>query len=202
MINFGVDGANIWQIRDIYEKEYHKFPPGHIVVYGFVLNDFGLNSSGIKGLNFIDINNGGNQYNLWRKKSAFLNFLCYSIEKIRLHTLTTQAYLDSFETAEEEFNILNDLNKKVSENNGELMIMIFPLLYNFQKYQFKDIHNKIKTFCRKNDILVLDLLPAFSKFRAEDLWAHYTDHHPNEIAHRIAAEELADFLKENIFRRF
>jgi hypothetical protein len=41
---------------------------------------------------------------------------------------------------------------------------------------------------------MLDLFYPYSMYRDKDLWVNPTDQHPNEIAHRIAAERLFDFL--------
>jgi hypothetical protein len=43
---------------------------------------------------------------------------------------------------------------------------------------------------------VLDLLPAFQGRKAKDLWVSPGDHHPNERAHAIAANEIGRFLEE------
>ncbi|MBW1988995.1 MAG: SGNH/GDSL hydrolase family protein [Deltaproteobacteria bacterium] len=77
------------------------------------------------------------------------------------------------------------------------MIMLFPMLYDFGDYPFTEVHEKIRAFCREQGIPFLDLLPAYRKYRAEDLWVHPIDHHPNEIGHRIAAEELFSFLESH-----
>jgi hypothetical protein len=37
----------------------------------------------------------------------------------------------------------------------------------------------------------LGRLPVFRGRRTADLWVHPVDHHPNEVAHRLAAESLA-----------
>ncbi len=75
--------------------------------------------------------------------------------------------------------------------------MLFPLLHEFHDYPFQEIHDKIHGFCQENDILLLDLLPAFRPHTAESLWVHPTDYHPNEIGHRIAAEEVHSFLQDH-----
>ena len=67
---------------------------------------------------------------------------------------------------------------------------------NLQDYPFAAIHERIAGICRDKNVPLLDLLPAYRCYRAEDLWVHPTDHHPNEIAHRIAAEELLRFLQD------
>jgi hypothetical protein len=170
------------------------------VIYGFVLNDFGLPGRDyIVGLDYIDVNNGGYKYNPWRTRSAVVNFVCHAIERIRLDRRTRKAYFEVFEggTAEDGFRRLRNLNRRIQKKEGKLVIVLFPLLYDFQNYPFQEIQDKIADFCRREDVLLLDLLPAFSRYQAEDLWVHPIDHHPNETAHRIAAEEIYAFLKRH-----
>ena len=199
--NCGVVGANIEDIVDIYARESASLPRGSFVIYGLVLNDFGLDlTTPIKGLNFIDINNGGYTFSPLRKSSALINFISYSIEKRRLHTNTVKTYVESFEgeSSENGFDLLNELDQSILEDEGTLLVVVFPLLYDFEKYRFSSIHEEIQSFCERHRILYLDLLPAFSRYRAEDLWANPTDHHPNEIAHRIAADEIAAFIEDHL----
>lgn len=196
--NCGVVGANIDEINAIYELESAALPQGSFVIYGLVLNDFGLAlDEPITGLNFIDINNGGYTFSPIRKNSALVNFIFHVVETRRLHTMTVNAYLESFEghSAEHGFDGLKSLNNSIKEDDGILVVVIFPLLYDFENYRFRSIHEKIRHFCTRNQILCLDLFDAFSDCYAEDLWANPTDHHPNEIAHRIAADEIASFLE-------
>ncbi|MCW8985518.1 MAG: SGNH/GDSL hydrolase family protein [Thermoanaerobaculales bacterium] len=199
--NCGVVGAGIQDVVDIYERESGSLPRGSLVIYGFVLNDFGLVlSEPVKGLNFIDINNGGNTFSLARKYSALWNFISHSIETRRLHTMTVNGYLQSFEgwNAENGFELLAKLNQEVVENDGTLLVVVFPLLYDFEEYRFTSIHDKISSFCDRNRIPYVDLFPSFSRHKAEDLWANPTDHHPNETAHRIAADEIATFIENEL----
>jgi hypothetical protein len=199
--NCGVVGAGVQDVMEIYTRESTSLPPGSLVLYGLVLNDFGLDlAEPIRGLNFIDINNGGYTFSPLRNRSAFINFVFHLIEKRRLHNETLKAYLDSFEgeSAENGFAILSNLNESILENDGTLLIVIFPLLYDFENYRFSSIHRKIESFCEIRQIMYLDLFPAFSQYEAEDLWANPTDHHPNETAHRIAAEEIATFIEDEL----
>lgn len=188
-------GADIDTIFKIYlEESSQKAYP--FVIYGLVLNDFDLRVR-IFGDDFIDFNNEGYVFNKMRQVSRLYNFLCYAIEKIRLHSRTTKAYLESFrgEYAEVKFAIIRQLHQDIKANKGKLIIVLFPLLYNFERYPFYEVHEKISVFCDKEGIPLVDLLSAFSRYKAENLWANPTDHHPNETAHRIAGEELYNFLR-------
>jgi lysophospholipase L1-like esterase len=188
----GVDIEEICASYDFHSAR-RRYP---LVIYGFVLNDFGMPGiEKIVGSDYIDLNNC--EYNRWRAHCALVNFVCSRIETLRLNRVTKKSYFDAFEgnTADDKFRLLETMNGRIRENDGKLVIVLFPLLYEFNDYPFQSIHDKIHEFCRTNDILLLDLLPAFSEHTAESLWVHPTDHHPNEIAHRIAAEEIYAFLK-------
>jgi hypothetical protein len=199
--NCGVVGAGLEEVVGVYARESAFLPSRSLVIYGLVLNDFGLDTAGsIRGLNFIDLNNGGYTFSPVREHSAFVNFVFHAVEARRLHTATVRAYLESFEgeNAEHGFALLQSLHRSVREDGGTLLVVVFPLLYDFDDYRFGSIHRKIEGFCQGHHILHLDLLPAFSGHDAKDLWANPTDHHPNEIAHRIAAEEIAAFIEHNV----
>ncbi len=116
-----------------------------------------------------------------------------------MHNYTVQAYLDAFrgKKAKRNFETLRELNQRIELNGSKMVIVLFPLVYNFKKYPFKEIHDKLSMFCNNENIPLLDLLPAFSKYKAEELWVNPTDHHPNEIGHRVMADELYSFLNRN-----
>jgi hypothetical protein len=199
--NCGVVGAGLEEVVTVYERESASLPRGSLVIYGLVLNDFGLDTAGsIRGLNFIDLNNGGYTFRPLRKHSALVNFIFHAVETRRLHTATVRAYLESFEgaSAEHGFALLEFLHQSVREDGGTLLVVVFPLLYDFDHYRFSSIHQKIEGFCEGHQIFYLDLLPSFSRHKARELWANPTDHHPNEIAHRIAAEEIATYIKDRL----
>jgi len=194
--NSAICGANIDEIYETYsyESSVKRYP---VVIYGLVLNDFGK-SHAIYGTDFIDFNNAGYEFDPLRKTSSLYNLICYLIEERRLHHYTIDAYLRQFEgkNAARNFETLRQLNRDVKLKGGTLIIVLFPLIYDFERYPFHGIHQKIADFCDREGILLLDLLPAFSNYMAEELWANPTDHHPNEIAHGLAAHELHGFIIE------
>jgi hypothetical protein len=62
-------------------------------------------------------------------------------------------------------------------------------------YPFAPIHETIRRFCLQAGIAHHDLLPVFRGRRSETFWVHPVDRHPNEIAHRLAAEDLAPVVR-------
>ncbi|MBN1364146.1 MAG: SGNH/GDSL hydrolase family protein [Syntrophaceae bacterium] len=194
--NCGVVGADVGDVTKVLSSEMlQKTYP--VVVYGFVLDDFGR-SLKVKGSDFIDINNEGNRWSTLRNISKIANLIIHYIEKKRLSKETTKAYIEAFKgkNAEVGIQLIDDINRKIKQRGGKLVIMLFPLLYKFDNYPFMEIHEKIASVCAKNNIPMLDLLPVYSAYKYKDLWANPTDQHPNEIAHKVAAVCLYNFLVE------
>ncbi len=195
--NTAVPALDIKEICDVFSRAtaVRRYP---LVIYGFVLNDFGLpHRDRIVGLDYIDFSNGGFTPSPWRQRLATVNFVAHLLDQAHLSRVTRQAYLDAFESpyADSRFAMLADLDGRIRAQGGRLVILLFPLLYDFNHYPFASIHARMADFCRSHDIVLFDLLPVYSKHRAEDLWVHRSNHHPNEIGHAIAAEELYAFLR-------
>jgi hypothetical protein len=79
------------------------------------------------------------------------------------------------------------------EHQVPFVVMIFPLFADplDERYPFADIHAQVAQAAREGGAVVIDLLPVYRGLRSDLLvvdGAH--DEHPNEIAHRIAAQEL------------
>ena len=88
--------------------------------------------------------------------------------------------------------------RQLTRSRGiELSLVIFPELYKLDgRYPFLAIHRLVQETCASLGIPALDLLSAFRGRDARDLWVHPTDHHPNELAHQIAADALYEFVTE------
>jgi hypothetical protein len=83
------------------------------------------------------------------------------------------------------------------EKRFRLALVIFPELRQLDAgYPFAKIHALVRRTCDGLGIPVLDLLDTYRGHDAATLWVHPIDHHPNEIAHRMAAEAIEKFLIE------
>lgn len=88
--------------------------------------------------------------------------------------------------------------KSVAEGRKiRVALVIFPELFRLAgKYPFEHIHELVKNTCDELGIDVLDLLDSYRGIKEAELWVHPSDHHPNEVAHGIAAKAIHDFLVE------
>jgi hypothetical protein len=195
--NCGIRGAGLESILETYRREAAK-SRFDLVLYAFVLNDFPLPDwEQVRGDDFIDQdNNLSEEYDRWAAASRMVHFVHERIQRIVVTRRTIQQYLAAYrgEEAEYSFRRFQELNQRVTENGQQLAVMIFPLLYEFDRYPFREVHERLHAFLDRERIPYLDLLPAFAAHSDHELWVHSVDHHPNEIAHRITAQHLEEFL--------
>jgi len=78
-----------------------------------------------------------------------------------------------------------------------LVLVVFPV-FDGQidaSYPYRNLHQQIRDMGAEIGITVLDLLPTFEGMDIRRLAVNpFTDPHPNEIAHRIAADTIRDLL--------
>jgi GDSL-like lipase/acylhydrolase family protein len=85
---------------------------------------------------------------------------------------------------------LRQMNERTRAAGGRLLVATWPLLVALDRYPFVEVHHTIARACLAAGIPQVDLLPALRGRPTESLWVHPVDMHPNEVAHRLAAEAL------------
>ncbi len=84
------------------------------------------------------------------------------------------------------------LNESCRQRGAKLAVVIFRQGSWQPWLRLVDVVNE---GVRGTGIPVLDLGPTFVRNRAEELIVHRIDDHPNEVAYRLAAEEIERFLR-------
>jgi hypothetical protein len=110
---------------------------------------------------------------------------------------------DSYETeAWDGFAFhLEEMNSHCSDQQVELRVVIFPFLTELGSgYPFAKAHRKIMSFCETKGVNTLDLEPVFRRHAGENLTVNRFDSHPNETAHRIAADAIRDGLLSDLIQ--
>ncbi|MEK9146729.1 MAG: hypothetical protein AAB639_00860, partial [Patescibacteria group bacterium] len=73
----------------------------------------------------------------------------------------------------------------------KILVVIFPLISPLgPDYPARHVHQLMAETFRSNNVEVLDLQNVFGRFDKQKLMASKFDPHPNEIAHKFAAEEI------------
>lgn len=86
--------------------------------------------------------------------------------------------------------------REMADHDGfEILVLLFPLLYELDDYPFADIHQQVSAAFEEAGVSVIDLLGSYRSYSGQELWVHPIDPHPNEIAQGIAAEQVAKWLR-------
>ncbi len=93
---------------------------------------------------------------------------------------------------------LRDIRDRCRALGVELQLIVFPLLFDLDRYPYESVEQEIARFAREADIPCFSLLEGFRGHNARSLWVAPHDQHPNEKGHRIAADTLYPYLRRAI----
>lgn len=135
-------------------------------------------------------------------RSRLFAFVADRVEAWRVGRETTRWYLDMWGEPNREgrdltLGRLREMNRRLQERGARLLVAPWPLFVGLEKaYPFAPVHDEIGRFCLQAGIPHHDLLPLFRGRASESFWVHPVDRHPNELAQRMAAEDLRPVVKK------
>ena len=193
-----VPGIATPQEAEIVRNEAFAYEPDMLFL-GFVLNDAEVKGAGEqkRADDWVERMNAlGDEPSLWRK-SRLLSLVADRIHATRENRARISNYLAAYRDDSPGYQAvakgLTEIATLAHERQVPLVIAVFPLFGNplDQTYPFESIHHKLEVLCRPLGVIHVDLLPYY---RGVD-WRLLVveggaDEHPNEVAHRIAAEAL------------
>lgn len=132
----------------------------------------------------------------WRS----LNFVLERLHNSRTQQEYVNYFLDLFtnpRTREGFESSIRAMAKRARKKKVPMVAVVFPLfgVPIDENYPFTPIHTQLDTFFKELSIPTLDLLELYRGIPLERLQVEPgKDRHPNEIAHRMAAEEILVWL--------
>jgi lysophospholipase L1-like esterase len=92
---------------------------------------------------------------------------------------------------------LGQLADFVGANGGKLLVVTFPFLHALgPRYEYQGVHEKLDALWQSLGVPRLDLLGVYAGFPSRKLTINGFDAHPNELAHRLAAKAIVEFLDQ------
>ena len=136
-------------------------------------------------------------------KSKLLDFVVERISNTKSHGAVIDYYLDIYR----DQKLMNDYRNSISrfkadavESGVKIIAVIFPMFYTEidTHYPFLEAHQKIQKILEDIQIPFLDLSESYKGIPHERLNVLVgKDTHPNEIAHRIAADSIYIWLENS-----
>ena len=193
VINAGVQAYGTPEEVAFYAIQGYQFKPD-VVVLAFVLNDATDFAETIR-------QNDARIKDTPLSWPARVSKLWETVERRRRATRLQDEF---FETTRRSFRgpgwqeckrLLTELSQRGRTEHFRLVVMLFPYLYGLDgTYPLEDLHALVRSACQDAGCDFIDLLDVYRGRPSESLWVHPTDQHPNEIAHRLAAERLAEYV--------
>ncbi|MDX1385481.1 MAG: GDSL-type esterase/lipase family protein [Thermoanaerobaculia bacterium] len=203
VINWSRPGWNSWEewlsLRDS-EIDWKA----DLLLIGFVLNDAEPTSMSERG----PLHRGAAR----RGPGTWLSRELYRVSRLyaRLfeaaENLRQRRAVDAFyrglyegESWEQAQEALRKIRRRVRHRDGSMALVVFPVFDPrlAHDYPYADLHGIVADAGRSLRIPTLDLLPAYAGMDPRRLAVEpFSDPHPNELAHRIAAEAIAAFLQK------
>lgn len=224
ILNMGVPGYNTYQELILLKEVGLNYKPD-LVIVGFVLNDVDLldpdllSSEGIERQRLLADKVVGDSkpkifklYRFIKSKSQFLYFILFRLSALVKQLdlpVTTEAtyYRDAYHEYNRGWQIAKRSLKEIVDlgriKNFQVLVVIFPFLANLDdSYLWSDAHHQIESFCKSQDIQVVDLFPYFKGYRPGTLWISLIDSHPNAKGQQIAAKAVyEEILRNNLFNK-
>ncbi len=192
-LNFGVGGYDTAQEVHQFELRGQRYAPD-VVTVGYCIND---------GVNFgatVNAATGKMQFLPdAMDRPAVMTFIQQNLLAARADMTPEQFFQTAFqtETWKQSMAALARLAELSKQQHFHVVIVIFPVLYDFDHYVFLPLHQRLAEEARKLDFQVLDLLPVFRAVGPADTLrgsASVDVIHPFANGHRAAGEALANLL--------
>ena len=114
----------------------------------------------------------------------------------RYHDVLHEAY--ETETWDLQRRRLLELYEFTRSRHAMLIVFTMPLFELVgPDYRFRDVHRKLGELWSDSGVPHRDLLDVFDDRAPSDLVVSRWDAHPNEEAHRLAAEVMVKFIREH-----
>jgi len=207
-------GTDRWEVRncgrratdfpDLYAlfEQILPFAPD-VIVYGMVLNDADRSPEFQARQTYVNdwipdrerVGEGPAAAGMGPLDLRIFAMISDRIESWRTSRATLRWYRDMYAEPNREGwartqDYLRRMNERTRAAGGRFLVATWPLLVALDRYPFDEVHRTIARSCLAAGIAHIDLLPVFRGRSAEALWVHPVDRHPNEVAHRMAAETL------------
>jgi hypothetical protein len=202
---FATPGAGTSQEAGVIESEAFAYEPD-LLVLGYVLNDAEEPDSAERrrAQEWTEHREARRHPPFWRH-SAFLSLAADRIhatienrERVRNQT---DLYRDGAPGFTAVRSSIERIAKMARERGVPFVVAVFPLFANSlgADYPFAMVHAKVDDLCRRAGADVVDLLPYYRDLDWRLLVVEGAlDEHPNELAHRIAAQALVAHIEEKL----
>lgn len=195
VFNAGIGNYNSYYEYRLFLRKFDKVKPDVVVVHYFI-NDAEPNP--IRNENF------------WLKHSLLVAYLYNRVgllnfdfnKKFNLFDYYNNNYQENNPDFKRALDSILAMKKICEENDTKFLVVIIPDIHNLKEgTPYKSIYEKIEGFFRRDGINVFNSFNTFQKEyggREKEIWVQEDDPHPNMKGHKIMADFIYPYLKDNL----
>jgi len=194
--NFGLSGIGTEHEAALFDHVVRHFQPDIVIVW-YVLND---------------VNTAEGSYVTWKSNQSLLGLRRYwwfldlavgTLEQFNDHRKMVAGIRQAHRAGHKGYASIQRGLQRIAttcqDSGTKPMLFIHPWLYwTDDGYPFEAAHRSITELGVELGYEVVDLTPYLMQNSAESLYVHSADHHPNEVAHRIAAEVVCATIETKL----
>jgi lysophospholipase L1-like esterase len=203
VLNYGYRGQDLPALHRLFEQAQDLDPD--LIVFGMVLNDAERDPTFDQRwprLNdWIMLRRPTMALQWWRPRTEA--WVRDRVETWRIGRETTAWYRELYGQPNapgwaRTKDSLRRMRRAQAGRGGGFLVALWPLMVGLEgAYPFENEHARIAAASQHARVDFRDLLPVLRGRRSADLWAHPADMHPNELAHRLVAEDLATWVLQS-----
>ena len=200
-----VPGFDTQQEAAIVENEAFTYSPD-VLVLGYVLNDAEDPDAAEsrRAAQWEERVAARRHPSFWRQ-SAFIRLVADRLHATRENRERIDNHLALYRDGAPGFRAVVKSIERIAtlcrEQGVPFIVVLFPLFANplDESYPFASVHEKIAAACRSSGATFIDLLPFYRGMDWRLLVVEGArDEHPNELAHRIAAQALTGLIQSAV----
>lgn len=191
VLNTGVGNSNTSMEVEYYKTEGVKFNPD-LVIMAWFINDAEPTPQPVG--NWLAYNS----YAYVWLESAFDNVLRNTKARATYSEFYRGLYDEGKPGWVKSQKGFEDLAAFCKEKNTPCRVLLIPELHSIgPKYEFKDVHDKIRALCARLNLPTLELLDAFpNEGDPSKYWVSPGDAHPNDLGNELMATLIDRTLRE------
>lgn len=219
VLNHSMPGLSLKQKFHLVTRYASRYTPDLIII-DYVLNDVAFESRLLPPENRCNIElinmSIPCEVKSSLKRSAALVFVHQGIERI-LHKLRWDQRNHSYEEVESDYyqrlylapsrleyleTLFRQMEQYQRDHDVPIVVPVFPLIYNYPEYKWRNIHQMIAALCRRHGLRYIELLDVFNRFDYNEMRVQRSDfHHPSVKGNIVAADAILAFLvRERLLR--
>lgn len=182
VLNAGVANYNAERYVSRYFKQLTDLNPTDIVVQFFMRDAEDLQPGGGNIL----LRNSELAVTLWIAYHRLLDRFG-NVNLVERYRKIYDPSQPGFVTMEQE---LKRLAQFAQAHGIRLYFMMIPDVHDLIDYKFMFVHDIMRDFVKANGYAYIDLLPAMTGLKPQEIWAMPGDPHPNAVGHKLMADAI------------